>query len=226
MAPNTPSLLIDFFKENGRLVHYKKGEVVGDGSNPTAVYMINKGRVKVYSISDDGDQFIHIMFGPGEFFPLVWAVNDIQRDVYYETMMESRIWRVSKEAFKEFAHSSTETATTLLYQVTAMLNVYGDRVDNLEYKKASQRLAYHLLFLAYRFGKKRDDGAIVLEGTFTQQDIAASINMARESVSREMDKFQKKGCVGTKNRQIVIKDAKALSENLSENFSLGVWGLD
>ena len=67
-------ILINLFKK-GRSVRPSKGEVVvrGDDKDPW-IYYLEKGFIKVYSISDTGDEYLHIIYRQGEIFPLIWAL--------------------------------------------------------------------------------------------------------------------------------------------------------
>jgi CRP-like cAMP-binding protein len=216
--------LMSFFHTNGKLVRFSKGEPIGAMNVPEDIFLIEKGHVKVYSINTEGEKFLHIVYRPGEFFPLDRVVRNMQRDSFYEAMDHTLLWRVKPAQFNSFVDSSVPAAKSVLAQVLEQFSVHVDRVSNLEYKRTGERLAYHLLFLAYRFGRRTGDH-IVLEATFTQQDIANSINMARESVSREFDKLERAGAVELKRHLIIIKDVECLSRLIGESFDPEIWDL-
>ena len=50
----------------------------------------------------------------------------------------------------------------------------------------------------------------MLEVPLTHQDIADSLGMARETVSREMERFKKEGLLEVKDQHIIITDAERL----------------
>lgn len=214
-----------FFRSNGRLMRCGKGESIGAMNDPLGIYLIEKGHVKGYSINGDGGKFLHVVYRTGEFFPLDRVIRNMQRDVIYETMDYVLLWRVDAAQFNTFVNSGVQAVTSVLGQVLEQFAIYVDRVSNLEYKRANERLAYYLLFLAYRFGRKTNGGSITLETSFTQQDIANSINMARESVSREFERLERMGAVELRNHLIIIKDVPALSQLVGESFDPEIWDL-
>ncbi len=58
--------------------------ILGNQPTPNGVYYINSGYVKAYSISNQGDEYMHLVYGQGELFPLVWAyLNVISSIVFF-----------------------------------------------------------------------------------------------------------------------------------------------
>jgi CRP-like cAMP-binding protein len=114
----------------------------------------------------------------------------------------------------------------VLVKTVKQFTIYADRIDNLEYKYARERVVYRLLFLASRFGEKQADGSYVLTAPISQQVIASSINLSRESVSREFDRLQRHELVEFNNeRCIVVKNVQHLCNELKSPVSPDWWGL-
>lgn len=215
--------LIDFFN-SARQKKYSTGELVLSGEDPSGVICIQDGFVRVYSISDDGDRYIHILYKKGEIFPLIWALQNIRRRIFYEAASEVVVAEASKEDFIEFIKKDAEVAYDVLEQLAQQFYIFADRLDNLEYKSARERIAYRLVFLASRFGK-RDGKSVVIKAPLTHELISESINLARETVSREIEKLEKNDLIGRKDGNIVIKDIDRLSQEFSEPITLDLWGL-
>ncbi|HEY9712079.1 MAG TPA: Crp/Fnr family transcriptional regulator [Chroococcales cyanobacterium] len=223
-ATSSQKDIIDVFSA-GKLQRFSKGELIVHGADePQGVYLITHGLVKIYSINDEGEEYVHIVYKPGEIFPLIWALIGTERKVFYEALVDTVVWCVSAGQFRATIQENARTSYAVLMQLAKQFSIYSDRIDNLEYKRARERLVYRLIFLASRFGKARGS-SIVLEPAFSQQLIASSINLARESVSREFEKLTVEGLIGYKGRHIVINDLEALSKELSEPTSDNLWGL-
>ncbi len=220
------SELAKFFTATGRSSRYHKNEIIirGDDENPDIFY-VAEGFIKVYSINDDGEEYVHIIYGVGDVFPLIWAFKDRRRRVFYESLSASVLWRMPRTEFLEYVKAnSSPVIYGLLAQMAEQFNVYADRLDNLQYRDASERVVYRLLFLAGRFGQKTKDG-VVIDAPITHKLLAQSINLTRESVSREIEQLTKAGLVDTQDGHIVIKDINKLSESFSEPVSLNLWDL-
>jgi CRP/FNR family transcriptional regulator, cyclic AMP receptor protein len=212
------SSMMAFFR-TGTPKRYNKGEIILQSSTvPEGVYFVDKGQVKAYSIKDDGEEAIHIMYAHGDAFPLVWAFRGLRRGLFYEALGSVLVWVASVESFIAFTHSSLEASNSMVDQLVEQLNVYTHRVNNFGYKRAGDRIVYRLLVMAMRFGTKCPDG-IIIDVNLTQQDIARAINVARESVAREFDHLKKKGIISYDKRRIIIKDLVRLSDELGESAS-------
>lgn len=203
-----------------------KGEIVlGNEPEPNGVYYISSGFIKIYSVSDTGQENLHIVYGPGELFPLIWAYLGIEPEsLYHQALSDCTLWRLSRDWFQHFIKHNAPVSYAVSLQLAYQFSIYSDRVDNLEYKKASERVAYRLLFLAYRFGKK-SNGRITIDAPITHEVFANSINLARESVSREMETLEHERIIEKPDRVIVIRDIKRLAERLSRPVNLTNWHL-
>jgi CRP/FNR family cyclic AMP-dependent transcriptional regulator len=221
--PQSPTIRRLFSK--GQPITYPKGEVIiGNDEEPDGVYYIHTGYVKIYSVSDDGDEYIHIILGPGELFPLIWAYINVQASsLFSETISEVVTWRISREWFNTFAKSDLELSYAMGQQIARQYQAYSDRVDNLEYKKASERVIYRLLFLASRFGSWDKRRYLTIQAPLTHELFANTINLARESVSREFEKLEADDLIVQEGHNIHIMDVKALAGRLSQPVGLGDW---
>lgn len=207
--------LIAIFFAPLKPLRYKKGEIVlrPDNLNP-GVNFIEKGHIKVYSITEEGTEKVHLIFKSGSIFPLLWVFKDIVRDVYYEVLDEVVIKKASKEDFIKFINGDTEAMKELIDRILITLDVYVDRIDELEYVKSYPRLVSSLLTFGKHFGKKVGK-TILIDVPLTHKDIAGSINMTRETASRDMEKLIDKKLIAYKKHLIVIKDSAGLRRELS-----------
>jgi len=211
--------LTNYFND-GRFLRYAKGEIIlNAGDEPPGVYLIQRGFIKVYSISDEGDENIHIIYKPGEVFPLIWAFKGLARNVFYQAISSCRLWILSTEDFRVLVDKSPAAAKAVINQLTDQFHVYADRLDNLEYEDAFERVIYRLLFLVGRFGVK-SGRRVIIDAPITHQLIADSINLVRETVSRQIEELEKSKLVSHRGRKIVIEDAKALHKLIGEPLSL------
>lgn len=216
------SQLVHSYFQTARRSTYSKGEVILDAEQRSDVYYIESGFVKVYAINGQGELYTHIIYKSGELFPVMWTFNDSIQNVFYEAVTPTVVRHTSKEKFLAFAKGSVEAAYALIVQVSQQFFVYTSRVDNLEYRSARERVVYRLLFLGHRFGIKQADG-IYIEVPLTHELLASTINLVRESVSRELEKLEKKQLISYKNRHIVIHDTQKLNEELSDPLNLNMW---
>jgi CRP-like cAMP-binding protein len=212
---------------NGQPLSYSKGEVIlGNLSKPDGVYFIDSGYVKIYTISDEGEEYLSIIYGSGEVFPILWAYLDIEPEIlFYETLSDCILWRISREWFNKAITLDVATGYAFAIQLAQQFSIFIDRVDNLEYKKASERVAYRLLFLASRFGIRDSEDQISIDAPITHQIFANSINLSRESVSREIEKLTQQDIIQSVNSHLIVKSIPALFHQLSQPSNFKNWYL-
>lgn len=221
-SPDPANPLTGLFKSGQRL-SYSKGEIVlrPDDESP-GIFYVESGYVKVFSINDRGEEYLHIIYGANEIFPLIWVMSGQPRNVFYRAVTACALLRVPGKKFQDSIEADSTLCFAVLKQVTKQFNVYTNRVDNLEYKYGRERLVYRLLFLAGRFGKRR--GKSVTLPPFTQNDIASSINLSRESASREIERLEERGLVSYDGRILTLNDVEALGKEI-KGADLKRWGL-
>jgi CRP/FNR family cyclic AMP-dependent transcriptional regulator len=213
------SSLKEFFARKSTSVRCPKGEVIVQAEDePFGIFYIESGFVKVFSLNALGTQYIHVIYGPGDYFPMVWFIPDFRRNLYFETMTPATLNRVRPkelhEAMQKNAALSIDAMRTGLEQYGTML----DRVHNLEYRFARERLVYCLLSLARRFGVPKD-GCYEITLKISQQILASNINLSRESVGRELDRLVRKDMVEIRSGRICLKDVPALIKQLPGTVS-------
>lgn len=216
--------LITFFHTKGRKRVYKKGEIIlHAGDTPQGMYLIEWGYVKVYALSKQGTERTHMFYRSGDIFPMLWAFKDAVRNVYYEALEPVTIWVIPRDDFMQFIISHPEANMKLLQQVVEMFRVYAGRIDNLLYPNSYDRTAYCLLSLMSRYGDKIPEGWVI-NAPITHQDIANAVNLSRETVSRSLERLQRKGIVShDKHRRIVVKDIAALVNIIGQEEILSMW---
>ncbi|HSX24113.1 MAG TPA: Crp/Fnr family transcriptional regulator [Candidatus Saccharimonadales bacterium] len=216
--------LADFF-HRGRKQIYKKGEIIlRAGDTPQGIYLIESGYIKIYALSNDATEHSHLFYLPGDIFPIIWAFTDAVRNVYYEAMQETVVWLVAKDEFKAFADSHAHVAVSLLEQAVNMFRLYAGRIDNLLYSNSHERTAYYLLSIMDRLGEKQPDGSWLVKVPVTHQDIANSVSLSRETVSRCMERLQRKDIIAyDSSRRIIIRDIAALAKSIGRDEAVGMW---
>lgn len=212
------------FLNSGKHKQFSSGEIVLRGEDPTGVIYIQSGFVRVFSISDEGDRYIHIIYKKGEIFPLIWAINDIRRRIFYEAVSKVEVTEVTKEGFLEFIRKDPDVIYDVLKQLANQFYIFADRLDNLQYKSAHERVAYRIMFLASRFGERKGN-SIIIDAPITHTLVGESINLARETISREIEKLEKRGIISYHDSRLVVNDIDKLSKEFSEPVTFNLWGL-
>lgn len=212
--PDHPDVVA--IKKHIKEVRFRKGEIILHPYEDTAfLHVIRSGLVKAYTINSRGEEAINVIYGQDDLFPLAWIINQQRQPVYFQALTECRAVLVPQDVFLEYIQSSAAITYAVMQKILEQTTLFASRINNLEFKFARERLAYRLLVLAAKFGEPNKRGEMVIPH-ISQQDLAATINVSRESVSREISRFEKLGCLIYKSSGIVIKNQQQLHDEVRD----------
>jgi CRP/FNR family transcriptional regulator len=201
--------------ELGELVTFPEGTIIVRPKLAVDyVYEIVSGLVKAYTLGDHEQQSIHIVFGPGDMFPMSWLIGKPQLNIYIRASSNVQARRYPKITFMELAKTDLVVASFAISKLVDTLKLCNVRIDILEYRLAPQRLACQLIHLANRFGAEGPDGEIALP-IFSNLDLGGMVNLSREYVNRELGRFSKLGLIRVVDKQIYIVHPEGLQAEIS-----------
>lgn len=218
---------IEAYFRSGRPIYTIKGQYVIRGEDePQGVYFLEKGQVRMYGINQRGEEYTFAIIAPSELFPLNWLFTKTSRQIFFQSLTPCTLYLQPRAQVLQQARNDAAFCYGLLHKALDDVSLLIDRLDNLEYKYASERLVYRLIYLAKRFGEKQPDGSYLIRAQVSQQVIATSINASRESVNREFERLQQKGYVRFVGPLISITDIEALKRVFPAPLSPTWWDMD
>jgi CRP/FNR family transcriptional regulator, cyclic AMP receptor protein len=179
--------------EGKTISKYRKDQIVfSQGQIADAVFYIQKGKVKLTVISEQGKEAVVAILGPGDFFGEGCLNGHPLRIATTRAMDESLITRLEKAAMIATLHKEPDFSELFMsYLLTRNSRIEEDLIDQL-FNSSEKRLARLLLLLA-NFGKEGKPEPIV--GKFSQETLAEMIGTTRSRVSFFMNKFRKLGFI-------------------------------
>lgn len=202
---------IERFFDRSRLLHYKKGEIILHPYDvPPGVFYLKSGYLRLYSVSEEGQELSLIIFKPGDFFPVIWLINNSKSEYYLDSLTRSTLLLVPKQDFLDFIKNDKDMLFELASRALIRLGGLLERMNYLVYGNASQKLASIILILAQRFGE--DGKEIKIPIPMTHQDLANLLGIARETVSTEIKKIERKGLIEIKNKHLILKKKNLLEK--------------
>lgn len=200
---------------DGKLMHFTSEETIINGiEDPEGIYLIKKGFVKAYSVSRAGHGNLLLIHQADEFIPLPWALDGAHTTgLYYEAMTDVTVLRASKDKLRDAMGKNTWLSQEILKQAVNIITVYTQRIQALEFRSARGKIIAELLALSERFGEKHGK-EVLINAPITHQDIADSINMTRETASRELEQLFEEGLMGQKDHLFTVLDLPKLQAAL------------
>lgn len=180
------------------------------GTPCQAIYFIEKGRVRVTRLSPEGKTVILALLGPGELIgEAAWELGE--HDSYAETLEESRIFQISREAFQNYIRENPEFGLRLIEVLGVRLKQAQARIEDLVFRQVPSRVARLLLTLAESHGRVTPSG-IRVEFPLTHQEIADMVGSSRVTVTQILNKFRSSHWIDIESKRVTIHNMDALEE--------------
>ena len=185
------------------LTFHKNETVFSQGDAADTVFYIQKGRVKVVVLSEQGKEAVVGIFEPEQFFG-EGCLNGHPLRISTTTALEDCvITAIAKTAMLAALHDEPKFSELFMsYLLTRNSRIEEDLIDQL-FNSSEKRLARLLLLLA-NFGK---DGSLQpIKVHVSQETLAEMIGTTRSRVSFFMNKFRKLGLISY-NGQIEVHNS-------------------
>jgi CRP/FNR family cyclic AMP-dependent transcriptional regulator len=172
---------------------YGKGQVIfSQGDTGDAVFYIQKGKVKITVVSEQGKEAVVALLGTDDFFGEGRLAEQMQRISTVTAMTDSLIARLEKSAVvRALREEPAFSEMSIAHLLGRTIRVEADLVDQL-FNSSEKRLARTLLLLA-NFGKESKPEPIIAK--ISQETLAEIIGTTRSRVSFFMNKFRELGFI-------------------------------
>jgi len=170
----------------------KNQNVFEQGDIADTVFYLQKGKVKLTVLSEQGKEAVVAILEPGQFFG-EGCMNGHARRIATTTAMEDcLITAITKTAMIAALHDEPKFSELFMaYLLTRNSRIEADLIDQL-FNSSERRLARLLLLLA-NFGKEGSSQPI--SPNVSQETLAEMIGTTRSRVSYFMNKFRKLGLI-------------------------------
>jgi len=170
----------------------KDRTVFAQGEPADAVFFVQKGKVKVTVVSEQGKEAVVAILGTNDFFGEGCLAGQAQRISTVAAMTDSTIVRLDKAAIVRVLHEEPAFSEMFIsHLLSRAIRVEADLVDQL-FNSSEKRLARLLLMLA-NFGKEGKPEPVIAK--ISQETLAEMIGTTRSRVSFFMNKFRKLGFI-------------------------------
>ena len=172
---------------------FKKNDVIlHEEDTNKFMYIILSGKVKVVQITEDGKEILLAIHQAGEFFGEMSFIDGKTSPATIVAAEDCVINIISRDEFYSTIHTHKKILYNLLLILCSRLRESWEKIQLLNLKNASERLKILFYMLSNKYGEKTSKG-ITLNIKLTHQEIADMTGMARETVTRVLDKWNKEG---------------------------------
>jgi CRP-like cAMP-binding protein len=207
-----PENVMALLNKNKITHSYKKGEILfRDGSYPTGIYFVKKGKVKKYKTDKDGKEQIFYVCRKGELLGYHALLSEEKFTDTASTIEESTISFIPKDDFLQAVQLSTILSNRLLKVMSHEFGVLVNGLVVFAQKTVRERLALSLLVLRDKY-KKENQEEKPIELDLSRDDLSKFVGTARETLVRLLHDFKEEGLIETNGRKIILKDPLEISK--------------
>lgn len=197
-------------KTNMVIRKLKKGQTIFiEGTYPSGIFYLKKGKVKKYKADKDGREQIIYVCNAGELFGYPALLSNEPYSDSASALEDSDIGFISERVFFKLLGQSQVFSTALLKNLSHEFGVLENSIATLAHKTVRERLALSLLILKDKFkikGETEKPAEIIL----SREDLSNVVGTAVETLVRLLHDFKDEGLIETQGRKIIIKNPKGL----------------
>lgn len=191
---------------------FKKNSIIlSEEESGSALFVIVEGKVKVSRSSGDDKEVILAILNESDFFGEMSLLDGMARSATVTAIEDSKLFIIQRTEFLDLLKKYPDVSISLLTELTKRLRASSMKVKALSLKDAEGKVATVLLQLADDIGKIRQ-GIVEIDHLPFQQELANMAGTSRETISRTLHSFAKKGLIELDGSKLRIIDYEKFKE--------------
>ena len=192
--------------EMSRSRTFNKGDTIYHIGDPLhALYLVHKGRVKIYQLFESGKEHLLRILEPGEFMGELALFSEKRIDSYAEALENTEICAIHRDDMQALMQKQPSIAVKILEQFSQRLEKTEKLVGQLSSNDVETRIASYLVDLA------EEKNHLEIQLPMSKKDLASYLGTTQETMSRRLASFQNKGWIEQEgHRHIKILNMDAL----------------
>ncbi len=199
--------LFHYFEKAGTKVNYHPQDIIymqeDDANN---LYLITKGRVRVYMIAANGDEITLEILGKGRIFGESSFLQNSSRPTTVSAIQDVHLISCRLDDLYPYLNESKELTVSLLQMMSQTCDYLATLVKKAYTYNRYEKVASFLL----------EQTAISSSLSLTHEEIASLVGLSRVTTTKVLNEFVKKNYIANEYKNIKIIDKKALSQLLEK----------
>ena len=175
-------------------LYRKDAEIVSENEMAGDLYLVVKGKLKVFTSNESRKKVILAVLNECDFFGEMSILNDTLCSATVTAMKESVLFVIPRNKFLELLKNHFEITFVLMKVLSHRIRIADMKIKSLSLNNAERKIAAVILELAGKYGYVEGNN-IKIEKLPLQHDLANMAGTSRETVSRTLHDFIKKGFI-------------------------------
>jgi len=205
----TNGVLLDEISDSKTCTIYKKGQVLfNEGGHPFGVYCVNKGKIKISIVGDEGKEQIVRLAKDGDVLGYRSLLASERYNATAIALEDSQVCFVPKDVFLSVLKEDRPLSGEVMKLLSTQLKEAEIKLTHLAQKPVRERLAETLLFLKETYGTQEDTD--FLDVQLSREEIANLVGTATETAIRLLSELNKEGVIELSGKKIKIVNHRSL----------------
>ena len=205
---------MDFINSHSTMKNFNKNEIIYEINETENIYLIKKGKVKLYKISEQGKEFTYSILKENELFGNLDIKNNTGSE-NAQSISDCMVCVINKNIFLDFMKRKPH----LILKINQMMGLRKYEMEmlleDIVFKNVEQRFYSILLRLYEKFGIDMENNQKKIDIKLTHYDISTLLGATREVTSIIISKLKKENLIICKNKNIIIKNYEFIKQKLN-----------
>lgn len=200
----------ELFLSYAKRLTFKKGKLVFyEGGVATGVFLIKRGKAKIFNTGIYGKDQIFYIYKRGDLLGYHALLCNEAYEDSCEALEDCEILFISKLDFEHLLQTIPSLKLLLIQNMSHEFGVLVNTITILAQRTLRERLALYLLILNERYYNDETEQSII---NLPREDLANIIGAARESLGRLLKDFKTEELIQIDKRSIRIINMKELNK--------------
>ncbi|MDV6379081.1 Crp/Fnr family transcriptional regulator [Sporosarcina sp. GW1-11] len=187
---------------------HPRGEIIySDGDVSKGLYILHKGRIKIYRLSENGKEQLVRILEPGDFTGELSLFDAKPHDAYAETLEPVELCVIQRDQMQQLLQDHPSISLRMLAEFSTRLADTEQRAARIAMETADTRIALYIADLS------EQQRQMIVQLPMSRKDLASHLGTTPETISRKLTFFEEQGWIrqsGSKTIEILDLDALLL----------------
>ncbi len=191
----------------------KKGKIFTEGKEKSKVYLLIDGSVKLVFQSPTDKTLIKCVVHRDSLFGVNVFTSENKRNETAEAITDISYYEIPTDVFKQLVIQNQHFAAHVLNLIVRRLHDLEERLENLVFKSAKDRIIHFIRRTAEKSGIRIGVDECLINHGMSHQEIALFVDTSRQTVARVFGELKKDKVIHftpRKPHKILIRSVLAL----------------
>ncbi|MBS3783230.1 MAG: Crp/Fnr family transcriptional regulator [Anaerolineae bacterium] len=193
---------------------FAKGVIIfHKGSPGRTLYIIESGKVRIFVLSESGQEISVNVYGSGDVFGELALLDGLPRSAGAVVVEEATVLTLHRNDFLWHMERYPRMARSIIEVLSARIRYTTLYAESLAFLDVHARVAKKLLELAERYGAEEGE-ATRIDLRLTQAELASWVAATREHVNKVLGTFRDQGLISIDGQTITVLDPQRLRQRV------------